>query len=62
MSAPLWGHNLVRLVYLDEAGTDRVDAPFLSVGGVLSPPFETLVVGFLVQAWLATSPPYIETM
>lgn len=32
--APLLGHNLVRLLYLDEAGTDH-DAPFLSVAGVL---------------------------
>src|ERR1700692_516635 len=34
MNAPLLGHNLVRLLYLDEAGTDK-DATFLSVCGVL---------------------------
>jgi hypothetical protein len=34
MLAPLHGHNLVRLLYLDEAGTDFA-APFLSVSGVL---------------------------
>lgn len=33
-TAPLLGHNLVRLVYLDEAGTDQA-APFLCVAGVL---------------------------
>lgn len=32
--APLLGHNLVRLLYLDEAGTDH-RAPFISVAGVL---------------------------
>jgi hypothetical protein len=32
--APLLGHNLVRLVYLDEGGTD-FKAPVLSVAGVL---------------------------
>jgi hypothetical protein len=32
--APLLGHNLVRLVYLDEAGTD-FRAPFLCVAGVI---------------------------
>jgi hypothetical protein len=32
--APLLGSNLVRLIYLDEAGTDR-NAPFLCVAGVL---------------------------
>lgn len=34
MSAPLLGHNLVRLLYLDETGTTR-DATFLSVAGVI---------------------------
>ncbi len=34
MSAPLLGHNLVRLVYLDEGGTD-FKAPVLAVAGVL---------------------------
>jgi hypothetical protein len=34
MYAPLRGHNLVRLVYLDEAGTDR-SASFMCVAGVL---------------------------
>ena len=34
MRAPLLGHNLVRLIYLDEAGSDR-QAPFLCVAGVL---------------------------
>jgi hypothetical protein len=32
--APLLGHNLVRLLYLDEAGTNDAD-PFLCVAGVL---------------------------
>lgn len=32
--APLLGHNLVRLLYLDEAGTDA-KAPFMCVAGVL---------------------------
>lgn len=32
--APLLGHNLVRLVYLDEAGTD-VRAPVMCVAGVI---------------------------
>ena len=34
MSAPLLGKNLVRLVYLDEAGSDQ-HAPVLFAGGVL---------------------------
>jgi hypothetical protein len=32
--APLLGHNLVRLLYLDESGTNDED-PFLCVAGVL---------------------------
>jgi hypothetical protein len=32
--APLLGHNLVRLLYLDEAGVDHT-APIVGVGGVL---------------------------
>jgi hypothetical protein len=32
--APLFGHNLVRLLYLDDAGTDQ-HAPFLCVAGVM---------------------------
>jgi hypothetical protein len=32
--APLLGHNLVRLLYLDEAGTDQ-GAPIMTVSGVL---------------------------
>jgi hypothetical protein len=32
--APLLGHDLVRLLYLDEGGSDR-KAPFLSVAGVM---------------------------
>jgi len=34
MSAPLLGHNLVRLTYLDEAGIDR-DATVVCVAGVI---------------------------
>ena len=34
MSAPLLGHNLVRLLYLDETGT-TVHTNFLSVAGVI---------------------------
>jgi uncharacterized protein DUF3800 len=34
MYAPLLGHNLVRLTYLDEAGSDY-GAPFLAVAGVM---------------------------
>jgi hypothetical protein len=34
MDAPLLGHNLMRLVYLDEAGSDN-EASFLCVSGVL---------------------------
>jgi Protein of unknown function (DUF3800) len=34
MIAPLLGHNLVRLTYLDEAGSDY-GAPFLAVAGVV---------------------------
>ena len=32
--APLLGHNLVRLLYLDESGSDH-QAPVLNVAGVL---------------------------
>lgn len=34
MSDPLYGHNLVRLLYLDEAGTSS-NASFLAVSGVI---------------------------